>query len=68
MKPLTIVSSLFLVTFLTYAYLPQQDLIHNPKSIDWHSGHHAYFAKIQISKPTVISQKSSQNFKLKRVV
>ena len=53
MKPLTIVSSLFFITFLTYAYLPEQDIVHNPKAIDWHMGQHAYFAKIDIHKSLV---------------
>lgn len=50
MKPLSIISSLLFFTFLTYAYIPTEDIIHNPKAIEWHTQQHAYFTKIQIAK------------------
>jgi hypothetical protein len=67
MKPLTLISGLFFITFLTYAYLPQQDIVHNPKAIDWHVGQHAYFAKIEITKP-LLSHARNINTKARRVV
>ena len=48
-KPFTILSSLIFVACLTYAYIPPQDILHNPKAIDWHLQQKAYFAKIQVA-------------------
>lgn len=61
MKPFSIISCLLFFTVLTYAYIPTKDIIHNPKSIEWHTQQHAYFAKIQIAKS---SQKSLDKRKI----
>ena len=58
-KPFTILSSLGLLACVAYAYMPPQDILHNPKSIDWHLQHQAYFAKIQVARGDVKNSRSS---------
>lgn len=64
-KPFTILSSLIFAAFLTYAYIPPQDILHNPKAIDWHLQQKAYFAKIQVAHEDA---KSSTRSKYKKWV
>ncbi len=65
-KPFTILSSLIFVAFLTYAYIPPQDILRNPKAIDWHLQQKAYFAKIQVAHEDTKS--SGRNLKSKKWV
>jgi hypothetical protein len=61
MKIFSTISGLLFITYLTYAYIPSENIIQNPKSIEWHTQQHAYFAKIKIAK-------ASSHYKNKRIV